>query len=173
MLQLITNKDIYEQVIRARVPAVKQFLWIATADIKDMYVHSGNQMVPFLKVLEDRLRKKVAIRLIHAREPGEAFQKDFDKYPLLYKNLERVCCPRVHFKAIIGDGKWAYTGSANLTGAGMGAKSPAKRNFENGIISDEERIIDPLMEQFDRLWIGKECKSCNRKDQCIDRIDML
>lgn len=45
--------------------------------------------------------------------------------------MERMLCPRVHFKCIIVDGVKAYFGSANLTGAGMGAKSEKKRNFEN------------------------------------------
>ena len=41
----------------------------------------------------------------------------------------------VHFKLIIIDSTIAYVGSANLTGAGMGMKSPKKRNFEAGILT--------------------------------------
>ena len=51
--------------------------------------------------------------------------------------MERMLCPRVHFKCIIVDGVKAYFGSANLTGAGMGAKSEKKRNFENGVLTDK------------------------------------
>jgi len=40
-------------------------------------------------------------------EPGANFRKSFDKYPLLWKNMERQLCPRVHFKHIIIDGKIA------------------------------------------------------------------
>jgi phosphatidylserine/phosphatidylglycerophosphate/cardiolipin synthase-like enzyme len=130
-------------------------------------------MVPFLSVLEKLIRKKVAIRLIHAKEPGTNFRKDFDKYPLLWKNLERICCPRVHFKTVIIDGVTAYTGSANLTGAGMGAKKAERRNFENGILTDDPQLVDKLMRQFDDLWIGKDCKNCQRREFCVDRIDGL
>ena len=49
MTKFVSNREIYEQVIRDRVPLAKKRLWIATADIKDMYVDSsGRDMVPFL-----------------------------------------------------------------------------------------------------------------------------
>ena len=63
-----------------------------------------------------------------------------------------MLCPRVHFKCIIVDGVKAYFGSANLTGAGMGAKSEKTRNFENGVLTDDLVLIEPLIEQFDSVW---------------------
>lgn len=36
---------------------VKQSLWIGTADIKDLYVTKGNDMVPFLSTLAELLKK--------------------------------------------------------------------------------------------------------------------
>ena len=63
-----------------------------------------------------------------------------------------MLCPRVHFKCIIVDGVKAYFGSANLTGAGMGAKSEKKRNFENGVLTDNPVLVEPLVEQFDSVW---------------------
>ena len=38
MTKFVSNREIYEQVIRDRVPLAKKRLWIATADIKDMYI---------------------------------------------------------------------------------------------------------------------------------------
>lgn len=92
------------------------------------------------------------------------------KYPILAENLERVLCNRVHFKIIVIDCEWVYVGSANLTGAGMGMKSPHKRNFEAGIFTDAPHLVDGAMEEFDRIWRGEECKKCGRKEFCIDRI---
>ena len=84
--------------------------------------------------------------------------------------MERMLCPRVHFKCIIVDGVKAYFGSANLTGAGMGAKSVRKRNFENGILSDDPALVGPLVEQFDSVWRGGFCRDCGRREHCGDPV---
>lgn len=171
MIKYLRDKFIYEEVIRKEVPGVQSFLWIGTADIKDMYVHGAGGMVPFLKIIDQLIRKKIAVRLIHAKEPGPNFRKDFDQLPHLWDALEKAICPRVHFKVIIMDGRLAYIGSANLTGAGMGAKSQDKRNIENGILTDDPVLVDNVMNHFDDVWIGKYCKTCGRRDFCKDRID--
>ena len=110
------------------------------------------------------------VRLIHAKEPGPAFREDFDKYPILYDGLERVLCPRVHFKMLIFDCEEAYIGSANLTGEGMGMKSENRRNFEAGILTDNPKIVEAVMEEFDKVWRGEMCKKCQRKTFCLDKI---
>ena len=101
---------------------------------------------------------------------GQNFREDFDKYPVLYDCLERVLCPRVHFKMLVFDGKEVYVGSANLTGAGIGMKGEDKRNFEAGILTDDPEIVEQAMNQFDEVWIGKHCKSCKRREFCPDPI---
>ena len=173
MIEFITNTEIYERVIQDEVPGAKEFLWIATSDIKDMHVDKKGRMVPFLEILSDLVERNVSVRLIHAKEPGPNFRKDFDRYPNLIRGIERILCPRVHFKSVIVDGRFAYTGSANLTGAGMGAKSKTRRNFEAGIITDDDKLLDGIIEQFDGLWMGAHCKTCNRKKYCADSADML
>ena len=170
MLSFLTNKEIYDKAICGLVPQTKKRLWIATADIKDMYVAmpGRSDMVPFLQVLDILLTRGVDIRLIHAKEPGPNFRQDFDRFPRLWSQMERVLCPRVHFKCIIADGTKAYFGSANLTGAGLGAKSDNRRNFENGILTDEPSLVAPLSEQFDSVWRGACCITCGRKKFCGD-----
>ena len=169
--KFVSNREIYEEIVRDSVPKARRRIWIATADIKDMYVDTGGRdLVPFLEVLSDLVGRGVEVRLIHAKEPGPNFREDFDRYPRLFTQMERALCPRVHFKCIIIDGKLAWFGSANLTGAGMGAKSDRKRNFENGVITDEPGLINPLENQFDAVWRGDFCKECGRKDFCGDPI---
>ncbi len=173
MLDFITDRDIYEKVICGRIDKTRKFLWIATSDLKDLYVDKGGGMVPFLEILSDLIKRQVEIRLLHAKEPGPAFRRDFDKYPNLIAGMERILCPRVHLKAVVIDGTFAYTGSANLTGAGMGAKSEHKRNFESGIITDDKAIVGKVMEQFDNIWRGTHCPPCKRKKFCADYKDIL
>lgn len=173
MLDFITDRDIYEKVICGRIVKARKFLWIATSDLKDLHVTKGGRMVPFLEILSDLVKRHVEIRLLHAKEPGPAFRKDFDRYPNLIEGMERILCPRVHLKAVVIDGRFAYTGSANLTGAGMGAKSEHRRNFESGIITDEKTLVEKIMAQFDAIWCGAHCPPCQRKKFCADYKDIL
>jgi phosphatidylserine/phosphatidylglycerophosphate/cardiolipin synthase-like enzyme len=165
----ITNEQLYRQVIEP-VAMATSFVWIGTADIKDLHVHYKGRVQSFLGVLDSLLKKKVAIRLLHAKEPGANFRSSFDKYPMLWDSMERQLCPRVHFKHIIIDGRFAYSGSANLTGAGLGIKSQDKRNFESGFTTTDPATVRAIMKQFDEVWLGKYCKSCGRKDFCQDPI---
>lgn len=170
--QYIADSDHYKLVLK-KVELVKRQLWIGTADLKDLYFGQGNSVTPFLKVLSDLAKRGVEIRLIHAKEPGANFRKDFDKYPSLLKGLERVLCPRVHFKLIIFDLDEAYIGSANLTGAGLGMKGENTRNFEAGILTSDKLIVESCIDQFDSVWIGKFCKKCDRKAYCGDMINKI
>ena len=143
---------------------------IGTADIKDLYVKDGRGTQPLLKVLSDLTKRGVEIRLIPAKEPGPAFRQDFDTYPALIDSMERVLCPRVHFKIIVFDLKTAYVGSANLTGAGLGMKGEKTRNFEAGVLSSNKDFVKNAAEQFDSVWMGAHCKGCRRKEFCGDPI---
>ena len=169
MIQYISGTDHYGEVL-GRVQSVKRSLWIGMADIKDLHVKVGDTTKPFLAVIALLIRRGVEVRLIHAKEPGPNFREDFDRYPVLYDRLERVLCPRVHFKMLVFDCEEVYIGSANLTGAGIGMKSSDKRNFEAGILTDDPQIVEQAMKQFDDVWIGKHCKTCRRKDFCPDPI---
>ena len=173
MIEFIKDREIYEKVIVGLIPKAKKFVWLGTADLKDLHVDKNGKMVPFLEILSDLIEKKIEIRLLHAKEPGPAFRKDFDRYRNLLSGMERILCPRVHLKTVIIDGQVAYIGSANLTGAGMGAKSSNKRNFEAGIVIREKKLVGEIMEQFDDIWRGCHCKECKRKKYCADYRDLL
>lgn len=169
-VKYIQNEQHYNDVL-SRIASVKESLWIGTADIKDLYVKVGPEATPFLGILAQLIHRGVDVRLIHAKEPGRNFREDFDRYPILFTRLNRVLCPRVHFKMMVFDYKVAYIGSANLTGAGIGMKSPTKRNFEAGILTDIPELLDASTEQFDSIWIGSQCKLCGRKEFCASPLD--
>ena len=160
-IKYIQNEEHYKEAL-SKASKVKEALWIGTADIKDLYV--GDE--PFLGVIAELVKKGIDVRLIHAKEPGPIFREEFDRYPVLIKQLQRQLCPRVHFKIVVFDYREVYVGSANLTGAGIGAKGANKRNFEAGILTDEFEIVDAACEQFDSVWTGKHCKQCLRKEMC-------
>jgi phosphatidylserine/phosphatidylglycerophosphate/cardiolipin synthase-like enzyme len=171
--EFITDREIYNRVILMEIPRAKEFVWLGTSDLKDLHVDKRGRMVPFLEILSDLIERKIAVRLLHAKEPGPAFREDFDRYPALIAGLERILCPRVHFKSVVIDGRFAYSGSANLSGAGMGAKTDHRRNFESGIVTIDPDLVAQIMEQFDSVWRGAHCGPCRRKDYCSDYLDIL
>lgn len=172
MHQLLLNRDIYTDFLVTHVPAANRFVWITTADLKDLHVETDAGFEPFLAVLAALVERGVAVRLIHAKEPGVRFREDFDEYDALIDNelFERVLCPRVHTKAIVIDAQVAFVGSANLTGAGIGAKGIHKRNFEAGFLFDDTQQIQQLMDWIDELYLGEHCRQCKRREFCPDPI---
>ncbi len=172
MHKLLLNRDIYTEFIQSKLPAAKRFLWIVTADIKDLHVDIDGRFKPLLEVLNSMVERGVAVRLIHAKEPGPRFREEFDRFDALIssESFERILCPRVHTKAIVIDGELAFLGSPNLTGAGMGSKNENRRNFEAGFEFDDIQDITTLMDWIDRLYLGDYCKSCQRREYCPDPI---
>ena len=175
MHQLLLNRDIYTHVMLEKLPAARRFVWIVTADIKDLHLDVGKGFEPLLAVLARLVERGVGVRLIHAKEAGPRFRAHFDDYPELFESelFERILCPRVHTKAIVIDGVGAFVGSANLTGAGMGAKSEHSRNFEAGFWFEEPTQLGQLMRWIDELYLGNFCANCKRRSFCPDPIDEL
>lgn len=172
MWEIIFNEAHHKQLLQDIIPAAEKFVWIATADLKDMHVLAAKgKYRPFLAVLAELVAAGVEVRLMHAKEPGPRFRRDFDKHPELRTDrFERLLCPRLHMKAVIVDAKIAYLGSANFTGAGLGPKNEHRRNFEAGVLTTERQPIQELMGEYDRLFMGEPCAKCQLRKVCPDPI---
>jgi len=173
MDRVVFHEEIHDVLFHDLIPSAKKFLWIATADLKDLhYRRTAKRFDTFLALFDDLIGEGVEIRLIHAKEPGPRFREDFDRFPGLIESdrFERVLCPRNHMKCVIADGRRAFLGSANLTGAGMGAKSVRRRNFECGMVLESGDAVGALMDQFDTIFMGEHCLRCDRRDVCPDPI---
>lgn len=183
-LDLLADRDHYEQVTQAVLEA-RQSVWIATANLKELMVEDPN-LVPgrrrsrrgnyrsVLQVFAELAERGVELRLLHASAPSRPFRKSFDAQPALVAGgLAMRMCPRVHLKTVVIDARLAYLGSANWTGAGLGAKGDGRRNFEMGIVTSDEEIIDAIQERFDQIWRGVECASCRLREECEMPLDEI
>ena len=123
----------------------------------------------------DRLAGEgVDIRILHASPPSRPFRDRFDGFPALVAGgIDLRMCPRVHLKTVIVDAELAYVGSANWTGAGLGAKGEGRRNFELGFTTTDELLIDELQELFRTIWSGAPCAECKLREQCELPLDEL
>jgi phosphatidylserine/phosphatidylglycerophosphate/cardiolipin synthase-like enzyme len=182
-MRLVSGAGHVESVLAA-VAAARRSVWIATANLKGLMVEGPARpgrrrggrgkgaYVSILSVLDDLAARGVELRLLHAGAPSRAFREEFDARPrLVAGGLELRRCPRVHLKAVIVDAELLYLGSANFTGAGLGAKHADRRNFELGIVTSDEAMLDDVQELYDRIWRGAECRACKLRDACEAPLD--
>jgi phosphatidylserine/phosphatidylglycerophosphate/cardiolipin synthase-like enzyme len=114
----------------------------------------------------------VEIRFLHARAPSQAFSDALrSARPLRPPAFQMRECPRSHLKLMIVDGSYLYVGSANFTGAGLGAKSENRRNFEMGIVTEDDVLLDQAQLAYDRIWTGSHCGSCRLRRLCPRPLD--
>jgi len=158
--------------------SAKTSVWIGTANVKEMMVEAPigtaararGRFISVLEVLGDLAQRGVDVRILHAGVPSRAFRASLAKKK---RSVSMRRCPRVHLKMIAIDGAELYLGSANFTGAGLGAKNDGRRNFEMGVLTDDEILLDRAQARFDRIWRGKECASCKLRGECPKPIDTL
>ncbi len=164
--ELIFDGEHLQRVVIDGMLSAKASLAIATADFKAMLVpltksRRAQSIVHHLRNLAD---KGVEIRLLHAGTPSSSALRELKK--ALPTNLTIRRCPRLHAKTVVVDCRAMYLGSANLTGAGLGAKADGRRNFEWGIWTESGPMIDSVLSQFDALWEGHHCETCKRREVC-------
>jgi phosphatidylserine/phosphatidylglycerophosphate/cardiolipin synthase-like enzyme len=169
--ELLTGSALYREVVLDRLAHARESVWIATANVKAMMVEIAGRFRPVVELLGALARRGVALRLLHAELPSRPFRAAFDRQRrLVAGGLALKQCPRVHFKAVLVDGAWLYLGSANLTGAGLGAKEEHRRNFELGLVTEDFETIDRVTALYESVWSGAECASCKLRALCPDPI---
>lgn len=181
---LVAGRGHYERVMGA-VLSAERSVWVATANLKELLVEDP-RVLPgrrrgrrrsyrsVLQAFEEMAARGVELRILHASPPSRPFRERFDELEgLIRGGLEMRACPRVHLKTVIVDASLAYLGSANWTGAGLGAKGEGRRNFEVGIVTDDEQTIDAVQEIYERIWRGSECDGCRLRNECEMPLDRL
>jgi phosphatidylserine/phosphatidylglycerophosphate/cardiolipin synthase-like enzyme len=168
---LLSGSALYREVILDKLAHARESVLIATANVKDMQVERGGRFASVLALFSELSARGVALRILHAELPSRPFRASFEKRRRLTRGgLQLKICPRVHFKAVLVDGAWVYLGSANLTGAGLGAKAEDRRNFELGFCTEDFETVDRVQALFDAVWSGAECASCKLRRVCPDPI---
>ncbi|MHC4712743.1 MAG: phospholipase D family protein [Planctomycetota bacterium] len=168
MFKVVLNREHLDEVLRPALEGCRHRLLIASADVKNLHV-PANGRAPgsaesILDVFDGLAERSVEIRLLHGGIPSGPFLERLKEG--LPATLAMRRCPRVHLKAVIADARWMYLGSANFTGAGLGAKSAERRNFEAGVVTDDPALIDPVADLFDSIWGGDRCGDCGRQENC-------
>ena len=168
-MKILLDREIYEAVTEAYLVKAKRLIWIATANIKGTGVVYRGRFISFVDLMAILSAQGVSFRIIHADLPSKPFRARYEQLDAkgrVSAGVEFLHCIRMHAKIFIVDGEVALVGSPNLTGAGIGAKGKANRNFEVGLLMENEEETQPLMDYFDHIWMGGSCPECGRRDLC-------
>lgn len=183
-LELVGGRGHYDRVIAA-VLAAETSAWIATANLKELMVEDArarpgvrrrigkSSYRSVLAALAEAAARGVELRILCAELPSRPFRAELRRQPALARALDIRRCPRVHLKLVIVDGALGYIGSANWTGAGLGARGAGKRNFELGVVTDDGPMLDQLQAMYEHLWVGGECGGCKLRELCPGPLDGL
>lgn len=177
-LTLLADAEHYDELVAEELAKADVALWIATANVKELHVEAPigtrararGRYVSILEVLGSLVARGVDVRILHGRPPSGPFRAALAR---CRRRIAMRLCPRVHLKTVTIDGRLVYLGSANFTGAGLGARGAGRRNFELGILSDDDYLLDRVQKRFDDIWSGRECKSCALRRLCPKPIDTL
>jgi phosphatidylserine/phosphatidylglycerophosphate/cardiolipin synthase-like enzyme len=163
--EYLTGEDINGRVLAEMIPSARDSLLVATATLKAVrVVRSDGTAESIVRVLERLGERGVEVRVLHSGVPSGPFLEELKSVEPGAFHMRR--CPRTHFKAVVVDGQRAYLGSANLTGAGLGAKSEGRRNFEIGLVTDDPGLVDAVADLFEAIWSGAMCRACDRIEYC-------
>jgi phosphatidylserine/phosphatidylglycerophosphate/cardiolipin synthase-like enzyme len=165
--ELVVDAQHFRRIVRDGICAATVSVDISTADFKAMLVPTpgrGRRAESIVTVLRKLAAKGVEVRILHAGVPsGPALLELKQDLP---ETMRIRRCPRLHAKAVVIDARQMYLGSANLTGAGLGAKADGRRNFEMGVWTKSPAMIEAVLDQFNALWEGQHCDTCKRRDVC-------
>jgi len=179
---LVADLEHHDQVMLRALSEARVSVWIGTANVKDIRLEAPigtrararGQYLSITEQLTELVRRRVEVRILHGALPSRPFRESLAKSKeLRAPRFQMRHCPRVHLKMIAVDGSYLYLGSANFTGAGLGAKAEGRRNFELGISTDDDVLLDAAQGRFDRIWRGRECGSCRLRAECPAPLDTV
>jgi phosphatidylserine/phosphatidylglycerophosphate/cardiolipin synthase-like enzyme len=181
-ISLLVDRAHYERVTLA-IASARTSVWISTANVKQLMTEAPigtrararGRYVPILDTVQSLCDRGVHVRLLHATPPSGPFRQELaaraERLPA--PRFQMRACPRVHLKMIAIDGGLLYLGSANFTGAGLGAKGDGRRNFEMGVLTDDEWMLDVAQARFEAIWRGTECGTCRLRGECPRPLDAV
>ncbi|MHC4600568.1 MAG: phospholipase D family protein [Planctomycetota bacterium] len=173
-LRVLQGEALHDEVVLRGILRAEEKVRIATAHAKNFTLGKGRARKSIVSELRRTARRGVRIEILHGAVPSEPFLHEIRTgEPFPPDRFELRFCPRVHLKLVIVDYATLYLGTANLTGAGLGARHPDSRNFEMGIITRSEAVLDEAMALFDRIWSGEACGGCLRRKDCPDPLESL
>src|SRR6267154_3396341 len=92
--ELLVNGELYREVVLRKLEHARESVWIATANVKEMFVDTGSGFRSVLEVFDELRSRGVELRILHAELPSRPFRAAFDRKAALVRGgLELKICP--------------------------------------------------------------------------------
>lgn len=154
------NGELFDVISNGLVKA-RESVIIGTYNLQDIRIQLGNRSTSLSEVLIHLLKKGVKILICLASFMRKSrFIQTMSMNRLAREKMAIRFCRRMHFKTIIVDLEYAYVGTANISGAGVGLKSQERRNFELGFVTHDSELIADVASTFMEIFNGKFCPKC-------------
>jgi len=165
-IRLLRNEEHFEVLFGpGGLASVREEILIATANLKMTLVPGLDGVYQSTaQLFQSLLKRGVRIRVLCSSvsgdiENGTGFAGSMIDERLLEENrFSLFALKRNHAKVFVLDKRVGIFSSANLTGAGVGAKSTERRNFELGAMTDHPvlvaemtRHVEMAMEEAKRI----------------------
>ena len=136
---------------------------IGTYNLQNIKIQQRNRNTSLSEVLIQKAKRNVKILICLAAFMRKSrFINTLRTHPVAHTHKLAIrFCRRMHFKTIIVDLKYAYIGTANISGAGIGLKSQQRRNFELGFVTRDIELIADVGTTFMEIFNGKYCDKCH------------
>ncbi|MGC9779582.1 MAG: hypothetical protein HZR80_10105 [Candidatus Heimdallarchaeota archaeon] len=159
------NGDSFDYIVHNGFMKAKKRIWFTSAKTTDFMIPNPRtkEAFQFSQRLYQLAKQGKKIKFILA--PREKEKKFYKKLKDV-ENIEFAFCYNMHMKFVLVDSTWLYFGSANLTGAGVGSRTrEGRNNFEIGVITIDQKTIEPVELLLQDIWIGSKCKNCYQKQK--------
>lgn len=156
-IKYISDEAHYTDVFQ-RINEAKHSLFLTCANLKNFSVYlADEEPVSFSVFLLSLLRRGVLVKIV-CMDPFPFYRYVSEHLPELFEEpgLELRQNDHVHMKVFVIDGKCAYIGSANLTGAAIGRRSNKQRNYEAGVLVGNNDIFNSAISHFNAVWDAPE-----------------
>jgi len=78
-IKLLTSQELHQEVIQEAVLCAERYVWIATANLKNLHLPSGSGKYESIVNIFSRLcGRGVELRLLHSALPSRSFREFFD-----------------------------------------------------------------------------------------------
>ena len=157
-IRLLRSEEHFDAIFGAEgLASAKEEILIATANLKMTMIPGLDGVYQSTaRLFRDMLDRGIRIRILCSSVSGDVEKRTgfagalMDEKLLEEKHFFLYSLRRNHSKVFVFDKRVGIFSSANLTGAGVGAKAAERRNYEFGAMTDHPVLVAEMVRHVEK-----------------------